>query len=42
MAHLMHAPLAMDINWNKDFDSALKQAAESGKPALLDFSAAPM
>jgi hypothetical protein len=32
----------MDINWNKDVDAALRQASESGKPALLDFSAAPM
>lgn len=32
----------MDINWNKDFDSALKQASERGKPVLMDFSAAPM
>lgn len=32
----------MDVNWNKDIDSALRQASESGKPVLLDFSAAPM
>ena len=32
----------MDIHWNKDFDAALRQAREANKPALLDFSAAPM
>ena len=32
----------MDIHWNKDFDAALRQAGETNKPALLDFSAAPM
>jgi hypothetical protein len=32
----------MDINWNRDFDSVLKQASETGKPVLMDFSAAPM
>ena len=42
MAHVMHAFFVMDINWNKDFDAALSQAAQSSKPALLDFSAAPM
>jgi len=34
--------LNMSIDWNKDFDAALNQASQSGKPALLDFSAAPM
>ncbi len=42
MAHVMHPSFAMSIDWNKDFDAALRQASESGKPALLDFSAAPM
>ena len=29
------------IAWQKDIDSALQQARVSGKPVLLDFSAAP-
>lgn len=32
----------MSVNWNKDVDAAIGQAAESKKPLLLDFSAAPM
>jgi hypothetical protein len=32
----------MEINWQKDIDAALQHASESGKPVLLDFSAAPM
>jgi hypothetical protein len=32
----------MPVSWNKDIDSALRQAAEMGKAVLLDFSAAPM
>jgi len=32
----------MPISWNKDVDAALAQAKNSGKPPLLDFSAAPM
>lgn len=32
----------MSIGWNDDFDEQLNRAAESGKPILLDFSAAPM
>jgi hypothetical protein len=31
-----------EIHWTKDVDAALKQAKETGKPVLLDFSAAPM
>ena len=42
MAHVMHPFRFMQIDWNIDFDAALKQAAASGKPALLDFTAAPM
>lgn len=42
MAHVMHPFPRMSIDWNKDFDAALEQASQSGKPALLDFSAAPM
>jgi hypothetical protein len=30
------------VTWNKDVDAALSQAKSSGKPLLLDFSAAPM
>jgi hypothetical protein len=32
----------MAIQWIRNADEALKQAAKSGKPLLLDFSAAPM
>ena len=32
----------MDIQWTDDVDKALAQAKESGKPLLLDFTAAPM
>ncbi len=32
----------MSIPWNDDFDAQLKRASASGKPVLLDFSAAPM
>jgi uncharacterized protein YyaL (SSP411 family) len=30
------------IQWMKDGDAALAEARRSGKPVLLDFSAAPM
>ena len=32
----------MEIQWQKDVDEALRDAKESGRPLLLDFSAAPM
>jgi uncharacterized protein YyaL (SSP411 family) len=32
----------MPVAWNKNVDSALRQAAEENKPLFLDFSAAPM
>jgi thioredoxin-related protein len=32
----------MSVAWNKNVDSALRQAAEENKPLFLDFSAAPM
>ena len=32
----------MSIDWIRDADEALRRAAGSGKPLLLDFSAAPM
>jgi hypothetical protein len=31
-----------EINWLKDVDAALKEARTTGRPVLLDFSAAPM
>ena len=31
----------MAIQWNKDIDSTLGQAQQTGRPILLDFSAAP-
>lgn len=34
--------MADAINWSRNFDEALKTAQQSGKPVLLDFSAAPM
>lgn len=30
------------IDWTRDIDAALERARTEGKPALLDFSAAPM
>jgi hypothetical protein len=30
------------ITWSHDFDSAVREARDAGKPILLDFSAAPM
>jgi len=32
----------MEINWIRNPDSALLEAKASGRPVLLDFSAAPM
>ena len=32
----------MEIQWTDEVDAALQKAKESGKPLLLDFSAAPM
>jgi hypothetical protein len=34
--------MADEIVWSRNFDDALKNAQQSGKPILLDFSAAPM
>jgi len=31
----------MAVQWIKDLDAALAEAKDSGKPVLLDFSAAP-
>lgn len=42
LVRLVQSNPAMEITWNKDIDAALRQASESGKPVLLDFSAAPM
>ena len=33
---------AHEIAWQHDFDSALKQAAQTARRVLVDFSAAPM
>ncbi len=30
------------IQWSEDVDQALKEAKKTGKPLLLDFTAAPM
>ena len=32
----------MDIQWKEDVDQALAEAKQTGKPLLLDFTAAPM
>jgi hypothetical protein len=32
----------MTTNWREDVDGALADAKSSGKPLLLDFTAAPM
>lgn len=32
----------MDINWQRDIDAALREAEQTGRPLLLDFTAAPM
>jgi hypothetical protein len=32
----------MDIQWSTDVDAALASAKTSGRPLLLDFTAAPM
>ena len=32
----------MEIQWQRDIDAALRDAKQSGRPALLDFTAAPM
>jgi hypothetical protein len=31
----------MAVQWGKDIDSTLKEAQQTGRPILLDFSAAP-
>lgn len=31
----------MKVHWRKDADAALAEAKETGKPLLIDFSAAP-
>lgn len=32
----------MEIQWRRDADAVLEEAASGTKPVLLDFSAAPM
>lgn len=34
--------MADEITWSRNFDDAVKDAQQSGRPILLDFSAAPM
>jgi hypothetical protein len=34
--------MAESIIWSSNFEEAVKNAQQSGKPVLLDFSAAPM
>ncbi len=31
----------MAVQWRKDIEAALKEAKESNRPLLIDFSAAP-
>lgn len=31
----------MGVSWSRDVDQSLNEAKESGRPLLLDFSAAP-
>ena len=32
----------MEIHWHRDIDAAQREAGQTGRPLLLDFSAAPM
>lgn len=32
----------MELQWKRDIDAAVREAKESKRPLLLDFSAAPM
>ncbi len=32
----------MEITWQRDIDAALREAKQTGRPLLLDFTAAPM
>jgi len=34
--------MAEGIVWSRKFENAVKEAQQSGRPILLDFSAAPM
>lgn len=34
--------MAESINWGQDYDSAAEMARTTGKPMLVEFSAAPM
>jgi hypothetical protein len=34
--------MAEQIVWSRNYDQALAEAGRTGKPILLDFSAAPM
>jgi hypothetical protein len=35
-------PTANEVAWSHDFDAALRQARDTHRRILLDFSAAPM
>jgi hypothetical protein len=32
----------MEIQWQRDIETAQREASQAGRPLLLDFSAAPM
>lgn len=32
----------METNWHRDIDAAVREAGQSNRPLLLDFTAAPM
>ena len=32
----------MEIQWQRDIETAQREASQAGRPMLLDFSAAPM
>jgi hypothetical protein len=32
----------MEITWQRDIDAALREASQTNRPVLLDFTAAPM
>ena len=34
-------PETMEITWQKDVDAVLETAKREGRPALIDFTAAP-
>ena len=38
----MATEVETSIQWTEDVDKALEESKKSGKPVLLDFTAAPM